>query len=160
MVGADLLVAVVVIGTNSEWESEAYDRSDMKLPPGTDDLVRAVLAANPKTIIANQSGMPVELPWLAESTTVLQSFFGGNECGRAISDVIFGLKNPSGKLPLTWSKKLEDWPSHGNGRFGDDVTTVYGEGIEVGYRHFDRPGKVRSEFPFGHGLSYSTFKFG
>lgn len=131
----------------------------MKLPPGTDSLISSILKINPTAIIVNQSGMPVEMPWLSNASTVLQAFFGGNECGSAISDVIFGKMNPSGKLPITWSEKLEDWPSNKKGYFGDNITTTYGEGLEVGYRYFDRPGKKRSLFPFGFGLSYTTFKF-
>ena len=99
--------------------------------------------------------MPVEFPWLSSASTVLQAFFGGNDVGNGIADVIFGKVNPSGKLPITWGKKLDDWPSHGN--FGDDVTTVYKEGISVGYRFFDRGENPKSDFAFGHGLSYTTF---
>ncbi|WRT65289.1 uncharacterized protein IL334_002232 [Kwoniella shivajii] len=150
-------VAIVCIGTNSEWESEAYDREDMKLPPGTDDLVRALLTAKPDTIIVNQSGMPVEMPWLQSAPTVIQAFFGGNECGTAIADAIFGIINPSGKLPVTWPKVVEDYPSHKD--FGHPVDTVYSEGLGVGYRFFDRKGRPSSAFSFGHGLSYTTFQF-
>ncbi|WVQ62915.1 uncharacterized protein L199_001064 [Kwoniella botswanensis] len=150
-------VAIVCIGTNSEWESEAYDREDMKLPPGTDDLVRAILAAKPEAIIVNQSGMPVEFPWLDSAPTVIQAFFGGNECGTAIADAIFGTINPSGKLPVTWAKVVEDFPSHED--FGHPIDTVYSEGINVGYRYFDRKDHPKSTFPFGHGLSYTTFEF-
>ncbi|WWC87448.1 uncharacterized protein L201_002337 [Kwoniella dendrophila CBS 6074] len=150
-------VTIVCIGTNSEWESEAYDREDMKLPPGTDELVSSILDVNPKAIIVNQSGMPVELPWVEKASTVLQAFFGGNECGQAISDVIFGKINPSGKLPVTWSKKLEDHASDKN--FGHPINTVYEEGLNVGYRYFDRDNNPKSEFSFGHGLSYTSFKF-
>jgi beta-glucosidase len=139
-----VVVTVLTIGTNSEWESEGYDRSDIKLPRNTDDLVRAVLAVNANTIIVNQSGMPVELPWISQATTLVQAFFGGNECGTAIADV-------------TWPVRLEDFPSHEG--FGDNKTTVYAEGLGVGYRHFDRPGKVKSAFPFGYGLSYTTFTY-
>ncbi|WWD20488.1 hypothetical protein CI109_104964 [Kwoniella shandongensis] len=150
-------VAIVCIGTNSEWESEAYDREDMKLPPGSDDLVRALLAAKPETIIVNQSGMPVEMPWITCAPTVIQAFFGGNECGTAISDAIFGSINPSGKLPVTWPRVLEDYPSHKD--FGHPIDTVYSEGLGVGYRYFDRADHPKSAFSFGHGLSYTSFKF-
>ncbi|WVF66947.1 hypothetical protein IAT40_001690 [Kwoniella sp. CBS 6097] len=149
-------VTVVVIGTNSEWESEAYDRDDMKLPPGVDDLVRSLLTVNPDTIIINQSGMPVELPWIEQANTVVQAFFGGNECGTAIADALFGRINPSGKLPITWATKVEDFPSHET--FGQPINTVYKEGVNVGYRYFDRAQNPKSAFPFGHGLSYTSFK--
>lgn len=150
-------MTVLVIGTTTEWESEAYDRSDLKLPGETDALVRAVLKAVPNAVIVNQSGMPVELPWINEAPTLLQAFFGGNECGTAIAQAIFGRINPSGKLPVTWPVKLEDFAS--NRDFGDAVTTVYSEGLNVGYRWFDAPGRPRSEFPFGFGGSYTTFGF-
>jgi beta-glucosidase len=149
------LVTVLIIGTNSEWESEGYDRDDFKLPRRTDDLVRAVLAATPNAIIVNQSGMPVELPWLAQTATLLQAFFGGNECGTAIADAVFGKINPSGKLPTTWPVRLEDFPSHEG--FGHPKDTVYHEGLSVGYRYFDRKGNPKSAFPFGYGLSYTSF---
>lgn len=150
-------VTILVIGTNAEWESEAFDRENMKLPKGADDLVEAILKINPNVIIVNQSGMPVEMPWIRSSSTVVQAFFGGNEVGNGISDVLFGRVNPSGKLPITWPVKVEDFPSHEG--FGDDFNTVYHEGIYVGYRWFDRPGRVKSLFPYGFGLSYSTFSF-
>ncbi|WWC69041.1 uncharacterized protein I206_102977 [Kwoniella pini CBS 10737] len=150
-------IAIVCIGTNSEYESEAYDREDMKLPPGTDDLVEALLAVRPDCIIINQSGMPVEFPWIERASTVVQAFFGGNECGRGISDVLFGRTNPSGKLPISWAEKLEDYPSHKD--FGHPINTVYSEGINTGYRYFDRSNNPKSAFPFGHGLSYTSFEF-
>ena len=102
-------VTIVVIGTNSEWESEAYDRDTISLPPGTDELVRSILAATPDAVIVNQSGMPVALPWLDSASTIVQAFFGGNEVGNGIADVLFGKVNPSGKLPVSWGKKIEDW---------------------------------------------------
>ncbi|ADV25102.1 beta-glucosidase [Cryptococcus gattii E566] len=148
-------VVILCIGTNSEWESEAYDREDMKLPPGTDELVRAVLSSKPETIVVNQSGMPVEFPWLDDVSTIVQAFFGGNECGTAIADVVFGVVNPSGKLPITWPRVLEDYPSHEG--FGHPIDTIYSEGLGVGYRYFDRRDHPKSAFPFGHGLSYTSF---
>jgi beta-glucosidase len=150
-------VTVVVIGTTTEWESEAYDRGDLKLPANTDDLVRAILAEAPNAVIVNQSGMPVELPWVSQAPTLLQAFFGGNECGTAIADTIFGKSNPSGKLPVTWPAKVEDFASHVD--FGHAVTTVYSEGLNVGYRWFDAPGRPESAVPFGYGISYTTFSF-
>ncbi|KAH8833090.1 glycoside hydrolase superfamily [Flagelloscypha sp. PMI_526] len=151
-------IVVLVVGTNSEWESEAYDRADIKLPRETDALVEAVLKANSNTIVVNQSGMPVEMPWLSDAPTLVQAFFGGNETGNAIADVLFGKANPSSRLPLTFPVKLEDFPSHEG--FGHPTDTVYREGVKVGYRYFDREGGPKSAFPFGHGLSYTSFKLG
>ncbi|GAA5903810.1 beta-glucosidase [Sporobolomyces salmoneus] len=154
-------VAILVIGTNPDWESEGFDRKDMKLPGESDQLVKAVLAANPKTIVVNQSGTPVDMSaWCHDAQTVLQAFFGGNECGNGIADVIFGKKNPSGRLPLSFPVAIEDSPSYTS--FGNTGETpgkiVYGEGIYVGYRHYDKLSK-KPLFPFGCGLSYSTFSF-
>lgn len=153
----DNVVTVVVIGTTTEWESEAYDRAELKLPGETDAMVRSILKTVPNAIIVNQSGMPVELPWLDQAPTLLQAFFGGNECGTAIAQAIFGQINPSGKLPVTWPVKLEDFAS--NKDFGDAITTVYSEGLNVGYRWFDAPGRPASQFPFGFGESYTSFGF-
>ncbi|GAA5891806.1 hypothetical protein JCM5296_001867 [Sporobolomyces johnsonii] len=153
-------LAIVVVGTNPDWESEGFDRKDMKLPGETDELVKAVLAANPKTIVVNQSGTPVAMPWVESASTVVQAFFGGNELGNGIADVLFGKVNPSGKLPLSFPVRLEDSPSfHSFGNTGETPgKVVYGEGIYVGYRHFDRA-NLAPLFPFGHGLSYTSFSF-
>jgi beta-glucosidase len=148
-------VTILVIGTNGEWEAESYDRDNIKLPGYTDPLVRAVLTANPLAVIVNQSGMPVEFPWVDQAGALVQAFLGGNECGSAIADVIFGKTNPSGKLPISWPVKLQDYPAPED--FGHRKTTVYREGIHVGYRHFDHGGPA-SAFPFGYGLSYTAFE--
>ena len=118
-----------------------------RLPRNTDEFVRAILDSNPNTIIVNQSGMPVEFPWAGQASTLVQAFLGGNETGNAIADVLFGKSNPSGRLPVTFPRVLEDCPSHAN--FGDAKTTVYAEALNVGYRYFDRPGNASSLFPFG-----------
>lgn len=146
----------MVIGSTTEWESEAYDRDDLKLPGATDDLVKSILQAVPNAVIVNQSGMPVELPWLDQAPTLLQAFFGGNECGTAVANAIFGKTNPGGKLPVTWPVSLDDYK---HVEFGNAVTTVYTEGLNVGYRWFDAPGRPKSAFPFGFGGSYTTFQF-
>ncbi|GAA5855803.1 hypothetical protein JCM3766R1_004060 [Sporobolomyces carnicolor] len=154
-------VAILVIGTNPDWESEGFDRKDMKLPGETDELVKAVLAANPNTVVVNQSGTPVDMSaWCDNAKTVLQAFFGGNELGNGIADVLFGKTNPAGRLPLTFPVAIEDSPSYTS--FGNTGETpgkiVYGEGIYVGYRHYDKLSR-KPLFAFGHGLSYSTFSF-
>ncbi|BGP13740.1 hypothetical protein JCM10213_006430 [Rhodosporidiobolus nylandii] len=152
-------LAIVVVGTNSDWESEGFDRKDTKLPGETDALVKAVLAANPNTIVVNQSGMPVEFPWIKDASTLVQAFFGGNELGNGLADILFGKVTPSAKLPLTFPVRLEDNPAfHSFGNTGETPgKIVYGEGIYVGYRHYDRS-KLAPEFAFGHGLSYTTFE--
>ncbi|GAA6022460.1 hypothetical protein JCM10207_004401 [Rhodosporidiobolus poonsookiae] len=153
-------LAILVVGTNPDWESEGFDRKDMKLPGESDALVSAVLAAKPNTVVVNQSGTPVEFPWLKDASTVVQAFFGGNELGNGLADVLFGKVNPAGKLPLSWPVRLEDNPAfHSFGNTGETPgKVVYGEGIYVGYRHYDRM-KLAPAFPFGHGLSYTTIEF-
>ncbi|TLD04095.1 hypothetical protein PgNI_11288 [Pyricularia grisea] len=147
---------VLVVGLTGEWESEGFDRDNMDLPGWTNDLVRAVVAANPNTAVVVQSGTPVEMPWVDEVPAIMQSWFGGNEGGNAIASVLFGHVNPSGKLPLSFPKRLEDNPAFLN--FGsENGRTLYGEDVYVGYRFYERT-KKEVLFPFGHGLSYTTFE--
>lgn len=102
--------------------------------------------------------MPVLFPWADDASTLVHAFFGGNESGQAVADVIFGEVNPSGRLPVSWPRAMEDYAAPND--FGHPTTTVYREGLRVGYRHFDGPGPM-SQFPFafGHGLGYTTFSF-
>ncbi|CAG99696.1 beta-glucosidase H [Kluyveromyces lactis] len=147
--------AILCIGLNAEWESEGHDREDMTLPARTNDLVRAVLEANPNTVIVNQSGTPVEFPWLQKANALVQAWYGGNELGNAIADVLYGDVVPNGKLSLSWPLKLEDNPAYLNFKteFG---RVVYGEDIFIGYRFYEKLQK-RVAFPFGYGLSYTEF---
>ncbi|KAL8293753.1 hypothetical protein RQP46_000454 [Phenoliferia psychrophenolica] len=151
-------LAILVVGTNPDWESEGHDRKHIGLPGETDALVAAVLAVNPNTIVVTQSGTPVAMPWIKEASTVVHAFFGGNELGNGLADVLFGHTNPSGKLPLTFPVRLEDNPAFHS--FGITTETpgkvVYGEGIYVGYKHYEKM-QLAPLFPFGHGLSYTTF---
>ncbi|KAG7447564.1 glycoside hydrolase family 3 protein [Guyanagaster necrorhizus] len=153
-------VVILVIGLNHDWESEGFDRDDMKLPGLTNDLVFKVLQANPRTVVVNQSGTPVEMPWIDEADTVLQAFYGGNELGNGLADVLFGKVNPSAKLALTVPKRLEDNPSYPS--FGKKCQeygkVLYNEGIFVGYRGYEIKNAVPL-FPFGFGLSYSKFDY-
>ncbi|WP_309709121.1 glycoside hydrolase family 3 C-terminal domain-containing protein [Pseudolysinimonas sp.] len=153
-VAASADVALVVVGTNSRVESEGYDRSDLDLPGRQDDLVRAVAAANPHTVVVVNAGSPVLLPWRDEVAAVLVGFFGGQEFGTAIADVVFGDAEPGGRLPTSWPADLADVPVL-------DVTPVngaleYSEGIHIGYRAWLRAG-TRPAFPFGFGLGYTTW---
>lgn len=95
-------VAVVVVGTNGDWESEGYDRKDINIPGESNALVEAVLKANPRTIVVTQSGMPLAMPWVDSAPTLVQAMFGGNEVGNGLADVLFGKVAPSGKLPMTF----------------------------------------------------------
>ncbi|KAK4217049.1 beta-glucosidase B [Rhypophila decipiens] len=153
-------VAVVIVGLDAEWESEGYDRQTMDLPSdgSQDRLIEAVVKANPNTIVVNQSGSPVTMPWADKVPAILQAWYQGQEAGNALADVLFGLANPSGKLPCTFPRRLEDTPAYHNWP-GENLEVVYGEGLFIGYRHYDRV-KLPPLFPFGHGLSYTTFEYG
>lgn len=153
-------VAVVVVGLDAEWESEGYDRQTMDLPrDGSQDrLVEAVAAANPSTVVVCQSGSPVAMPWADRVPSVLQAWYQGQEAGNALADVLFGVANPSGKLPCTFPRRLEDAPAYHNWP-GENLEVNYGEGLFIGYRHYERAG-IEPLFPFGHGLSYTTFEYG
>ncbi|KAI0034128.1 glycoside hydrolase family 3 protein [Vararia minispora EC-137] len=153
-------VAIVVIGLTHELESEGFDRPDMSLPGLTNKLASEVLKANSNTIIVNQSGSPVEMPWVDNAHTLLQAFYGGNELGNGLADVLFGKVNPSGKLALTFPKRLEDNPTYPSyGPHGESPGKIlYGEGIFVGYRNYDKK-RIEPLFPFGYGLSYTTFSY-
>nr|OQO21929.1 hypothetical protein B0A51_13029 [Rachicladosporium sp. CCFEE 5018] len=146
---------IICTGLNGDWESEGYDRPHMDLPPGSDDLIEAVLKANPNTAIVVQSGTPVTMPWRDQAPAIIQAWYGGNETGNAIADVVFGDVNPSGKLPLSFPTRNEDNPAFLN-YISDDNRVLYGEDVFVGYRFYDKT-KSTPSFPFGHGLSYTTF---
>ncbi|EXJ58064.1 beta-glucosidase [Cladophialophora yegresii CBS 114405] len=146
---------ILCAGLNSEWESEGYDREHMDLPPGSDKLIKAVLAANPNTAIVIQSGTPVAMPWLESAPAVLQAWYGGNETGNAIADVVFGNTNPSGKLPLSFPIRNEDNPAFLNYK-SERNRAIYGEDVYIGYRFYEKTNKEVA-FPFGHGLSYTQF---
>ena len=153
-------VAVVCVGLDAEWESEGYDRQTMDLPRNgnQDKLISAIVKANPRTIVINQSGTPVTMPWADEVPAIIQGWYQGQEAGRALADVLFGRVSPSGKLPVTFPKRLKDNPAYHNWP-GENLKVVYGEGLFVGYKHYEASG-IAPLFPFGHGLSYTTFQYG
>ncbi|EPE05830.1 glycoside hydrolase family 3 protein [Ophiostoma piceae UAMH 11346] len=153
-------VAVVVVGVDAEWESEGYDRQTMDLPlDGSQDrLIEAVLAVNPNTVVINQSGSPVSMPWADKVPAIMQAWYQGQEAGNALADVLFGKANPSGKLPCTFPRRLQDTPAYHNWP-GENLEVVYGEGLYIGYRHYERA-SIPPLFAFGHGLSYTTFEYG
>ena len=122
-----------------------------------DRLVEAVLQANPRTVIVNQSGSPVGMPWADRAPAILQAWYQGQEAGNALADVLFGKDNPCGKLPTTFPKQLEDNPAFGNWP-GENLNVRYEEGVFVGYRHYEKNG-IAPLFPFGHGLSYTSFAY-
>ncbi|KAJ7180401.1 glycoside hydrolase family 3 protein [Mycena crocata] len=152
--------AALARDSDGVWESEGFDRENIDLPGLTNPLVSAVLRANLNTIVVNQSGTPVAMPWVDEAPTILQAFYGGNELGNGLADVLWGKVNPSAKVSLTFPKRLEDTPSYPS--FGDNGQELgkiqYNEGIFVGYRSYEIR-RISSLFAFGFGLSYSTFKY-
>lgn len=147
-------VAVVVVGTNSRVESEGYDRTSLALPGHQDALVAAVAAANPATVVVVNAGAPVEMPWRDDVAAVLLTWFGGQEYGNALADVLTGAREPGGRLPTTWPVAMADVPVL-------DVTPVdgavrYDEGVHIGYRAWLRSGTAPA-YPFGHGLGYTSW---
>ncbi len=148
--------AVVVAGVPDYYEMEGYDRPHMDLPGGQDELIRAVAEANPNTVVLVNACAPVAMPWADEVDAILLTYFPGQEGGHAIADILFGDVNPSGKLTVSFPKRLEDNPAYINYPGGRDVH--YGEGIFVGYRYYDTK-DVDPLFPFGHGLSYTSFEY-
>ena len=149
-------VAVVVVGTNSKVESEGYDRVNLDLPGRQDELVRAVAAVNPRTVVIVNAGSPVLMPWRGDVAAVLLGWFGGQEFGDAIADILFGAAEPGGRLPTSWPVTLDDVPVL-------DVTPTdgrleYTEGIHVGYRAWLRADRTPA-YPFGYGLGYTTWSF-
>lgn len=151
-------VAIIVAGLTREWESEGFDRADMRLVGQQDELISRVAAVNPNTVVVLNVGSPVEMPWVNEVPTILQSWYGGQEAGNALADVLFGDVNPSGKLPTTFPVRLVDNPAFINYP-GENGQVHYGEGLYVGYRYYDKK-QIPPLFPFGHGLSYTQFAYG
>ena len=160
-------VAVVLVGTTAEVESEGYDRPDLDLPGNQDELVRRVVAANPRTVVVVNAGAPVLLPWLDEVPTVLWGWLPGQEAGTALADVLTGVTEPTGRLPWTLPARFEDVPVP-HARPVDGVVD-YVEGTDVGYRAWERrrdagpdgaaPDAPVPAAPFGHGLGWTTWEY-
>jgi beta-glucosidase len=148
-------VAVMVVGLNGQWESEGYDRPDLRLPGVQRELIEAVLDVNPRTVVVVNAGSPVEMPWAERAGAVLVPWYAGEEGADAVADVIVGLTDPGGRLPVTVPASLEDTPTAGAPEWypGVDGKVVYQEGTLVGYRHYDT-NDVEPLFPFGFGLGY------
>ncbi|KAI6755978.1 hypothetical protein HG530_011714 [Fusarium avenaceum] len=164
-VAAEADLAIVFTGHDPQWETEGRDQGSFNLPSNgsQDQLVTAVAAANKNTIVVNSTGVAVAMPWLDQVPAVLQAWFPGQECGNAIADVLTGSVNPEGHLPVSFPKRIEDAPAYGNfpGEYVNGRLEVdYAEGVFVGYRHFDHQPRDKVNFPFGHGLSYTTFGYG
>ncbi|HTX47931.1 MAG TPA: glycoside hydrolase family 3 C-terminal domain-containing protein [Caulobacteraceae bacterium] len=148
--------AVVVVGAGSLTEGEGYDRENLDLPGDQNALVEAVLAANPRTVVVLSNGAPYALPWIDHAPAVVEGWLGGEAGPDAVARILIGEAEPSGRLPVTFPVRIEDSPAH---RFYPGGAAVrYGEGLRVGYRHFDA-GIEPPLFPFGFGLTYTKFRY-
>ncbi|MCD8232285.1 MAG: glycoside hydrolase family 3 C-terminal domain-containing protein [Clostridiales bacterium] len=145
---------VIFAGLPDSFESEGYDRSHMRLPDCQNRLIDEILKVQPNTVIVLHNGSPVEMPWRNKAKGILEAYLGGQAVGAAVINILYGNVNPSGKLAETMPIKLSDNPAHLN--FGDSDKVQYHEGIFVGYRYYDAK-EMEVAFPFGHGLSYTTF---
>jgi len=152
-------MAIIFAGSNRDYETEASDRASLKLPFGQEELINKVLEVNPNTIVVFIAGAPFDINSIKEkSSALVWSWFNGSEGGNALADVLLGTVNPSGKLPWTMPKKLEDSPAHATNSFPGGQSVNYTEGILVGYRWFDTK-NIAPLYPFGYGLSYTDFEF-
>jgi beta-glucosidase len=157
---ADVAIVVAGFSHTRYQDDEGWDRTNLCLPYGQAELIRQVAQANPRTIVVLVSGPAIEIgSWLGQVPAVLQAHYSGMEGGHALASILFGEVNPSGKLTVTYPKQLSDSPAHALGTYpGTNGTLFYKEGLLVGYRWFDAK-KIEPEFPFGFGLSYTTFKY-
>ncbi len=148
---------VIFAGLPDAFESEGADREHMRLPDNQNELIAAVAAANPNTVVVLHGGSPMELLWLGQVGALLCMYLGGEQVGPATVDLLYGKVNPSGHLAETWPIRLQDNPSYLNFP-GEDGVVTYAEGIFVGYRYYDKK-EMPVNFPFGHGLSYTGFAY-
>ncbi len=150
-------VCVIFAGLPNSFESEGYDRSHMRLPDAQNKLIDEILKVQKNVVIVLQNGSPIEMPWIDSTRGILEAYLGGEASGSAIVDILFGKQNPCGKLAETFPKKLSHNPSYLY-YDGEKDDAVYGEGIFVGYRYYDKK-DLEVLFPFGHGLSYTNFEY-
>lgn len=148
---------ILIVGTNSDWETEGNDRENLELPNRQNELIKEVCKANPNTVVVMNTGAPCAMPWNEEAKAILQCWFPGQEFGNSLSDIIFGDVNPSGKLPTTFPKQLEDTPAFAHYP-GKDLQMDYLEGLYIGYRWYEKE-NIEPLYPFGHGLSYTTYAY-
>ena len=148
---------LLIVGTNSDWETEGNDRADFNLPANQNELIEAILDANQNTVILINTGSPVNMPWVKKANAIVQTWFAGQEFGNALVDILSGKVNPSGKLPTTFPAKLEDTPAY-KIYPGNDLQMNYDEKLLVGYRWYER-NSIKPLFCFGHGLSFTNFNY-
>lgn len=164
---ADVVIFIGGLNKSNHQDCEGHDRKSYDLPYAQNEVIEAILKVNPRLVYVNISGNGAALPWLAKVPAVVQAWFIGSQAGEAIASVLFGDVNPSGKLPFTWYASLDQCGAHATGSYPgtwrDDKKIIdeeYREGLFVGYRWTDRLKKQKPLFPFGFGLSYTTFKIG
>ena len=150
-------VAVIFAGLPDKFESEGYDRKHMSMPNCQNELIERIADVQPNTVVVLHNGSPVEMPWIDRVKGVVEAYLGGQAVGGAVCDILFGRVNPSAKLPETFPLKLEDNPSYLS-YIGEGDAVEYREGVFVGYRYYDKK-KMDVLFPFGYGLSYTTFEY-
>jgi beta-glucosidase len=154
-------ISVLCVGRTGEWDTEGWDLPNILLPGLQNELIEAVAAANPNTIVVLQTGGPVEMPWLNTVSAVIQSWYPGQEAGNAIADVLFGDAEPGGRLPQTFPVRWADNPAQSQDPEvypGLNGKVRYEEGLFIGHKHYDKMG-VQPLFPFGFGLSYTSFEW-
>ncbi len=157
MAAAEADVALVFVSTDVTSDGESEDRANLSLAEGHDELIRRVAAVNRRTIVVLANPDAIAMPWLDQVPVVIETFFAGAGMGNAVANILFGLVNPSGKLSVTFPRRLEDTPAFLTYP-GELSRHVYGEGIFVGYRYYDRKA-VEPLFPFGFGLSYTSYRY-
>jgi beta-glucosidase len=157
-VAAKADVVILLAGDNARVESEGFDRTTLDLPPGQDELIAAVVKANRNTVVVFSAGGPVNVSrWVNDVPALVDAWFGGQEIGHALADVLFGDVNPSGKLPFSYVNEFKESAAYGNYP-GENLHVKYAEGIYVGYRYFDNH-EITPQYPFGYGLSYTNFGY-
>lgn len=150
--------AVVFVGTTEAWETEGRDRPMFELPGRQDELIERVAAANPRTVVVVNAGSPVGMPWAGDVAAILQPWFGGEQMGAAVADILIGRSEPGGRLPTTIPAHLANNPSYDNFP-GENGQLRYGEGLFMGYRGYEHR-RIAPRYPFGFGLGYTTFELG
>jgi beta-glucosidase len=158
-VGAAQSASTAVIVVSDDTETEAADRPSLNLPSAQDELIKAVAAANPNTVVVIDAGAPVAMPWLSQVAGVIDAWYPGQTSGTSLGSVLFGQTDPGGHLPVTFPASVSQMPTSTTAQFpGNGSQVLYSEGIDVGYRWYNA-NNVTPLFPFGFGLSYTTFSF-
>ena len=148
---------ILIVGTNSDWETEGNDRADFNLPANQNKLIEAILEANQNTVVVINTGSPIHMPWEKKAKAIIQTWFAGQEFGNALVDILSGDVNPSGKLPTTFPVKIEDTPAYKNYP-GKNLQMNYDEKLLVGHRWYES-NSIKPLFCFGHGLSFTSFNY-